>query len=129
MKWSVVWTTVVALLGVSECTSVAKRAARTPGCGKKAKWVGRTYEIEDFFSGGLWRGYFVYVPDNYNKDVPTSLMFAFHGVRKRGSWFCRSTRLSKPESNPNTIVVFPNGVNVRIPYKHITSVHTDSAIV
>ncbi|WP_255658558.1 cellulose binding domain-containing protein [Actinoplanes sp. L3-i22] len=63
------------MLGATASAAPMTAAATTAGCGKAPTLTGGTRTIR---SGGQDRTYVLRVPDNYDRNRPYTLMFAFH---------------------------------------------------
>ncbi|KAF1352884.1 alpha/beta-hydrolase [Lizonia empirigonia] len=63
------------------------------------------------------RQYILYLPAGFsaNNDVAAPLIMAFHGSSQPAWSMERITELSKPEFNPNSIMVYPQAMNVQSP--------------
>lgn len=52
------------------------------------------------------------MPTDYGKDKPAPLIIALHGSHRNGTSFEAVTAFSRPEYNADTLVVYPDGVDV-----------------
>src|SRR3954462_3744471 len=66
---------VTGVLGGTASAAEAGTAALTAGCGKAPALTSGTRSIS---SGGQSRPFILRVPDNYDRNRPYTLMFAFH---------------------------------------------------
>jgi poly(3-hydroxybutyrate) depolymerase len=92
---------------------VEKRASA--GCSTAHDWAGQTKEFSFASSGGT-RSYRIHLPADYKPGSPMPLIIAFHGSGDNPKNFETTTRFSDPSVNPNMIVVYPAGINVRLPH-------------
>lgn len=90
--------------------SVEKRASA--GCSTAHDWAGQTREFSFDSSGGN-RSYMIHLPASYKTGSPKPLI-AYHGSGDNPANFETTTRFSDPSVNPNMIVVYPAGINVRL---------------
>jgi len=89
------------------------------GCGKplpRGQAVGRVSNIT-ISSGGLQRSYLVSIPPTYNEYIPTPLIISYHGGSRNASSQLQLDELTSPEFNTVSMVVYPQGVNVRFSFK------------
>lgn len=63
--------------------------------------------------GGDSRYYFVHVPQSYDKETPTPLVFLFHGGGGTASGMARVTGLFEESDKLGMIVVLPQGIKSR----------------
>lgn len=83
------------------------RNAKSAGCGLTAP----ANAPSSFNVNGVTRSAIAYIPPKYNKDVPVSLIFAFHGRTTSNSRFEGYTGLDRA-SNGKAIVIYPAGTSV-----------------
>ncbi|KAE9962360.1 hypothetical protein BLS_000435 [Venturia inaequalis] len=53
------------------------------------------------------------MPSGYEKDKPAPLIIALHGNHRNGTSFEAVTAFSRPEYNADTLVVYPDGVDLK----------------
>lgn len=58
---------------------------------------------------GLNRNYLVYIPESYDADIPTSLLFAFHGYGSSNLFLMSYSGFNDIATQENFIVVYPQG--------------------
>ncbi|KAF1344837.1 putative ferulic acid esterase [Delphinella strobiligena] len=73
--------------------------------------VGSSNNITYTTTSGVQRTMLLHIPTNYDIDLPTPLMFSFHGHGRNGSWHENLTQFSNELFNPDMFVVYPNGIN------------------
>ncbi|MFN7161212.1 MAG: S-layer homology domain-containing protein [Candidatus Gracilibacteria bacterium] len=82
------------------------RNAKSSGCGLNApSGAPNTFNVN-----GVTRSAAVYVPSSYNKNVPVSLIFAFHGRTTSNTSFQRYVGLDRA-SGGKAIVIYPAGTS------------------
>lgn len=64
-------------------------------------------------SSGVNRTYLIHIPKNYNQNTPAPLVLNFHGRGRNNIYQEFLTGFSRPDWNPNAIVVYPQGINDR----------------
>jgi len=109
----------LALSLVFSCVSAAPTASAS-GCGKRLPrgvTAGGHSTNHTIKSGGLERNYLIHLPDNYDTDKPSPLVFSFHGRVSTSDEQEVLSKLSDPAFNPNAIAVYPQGVAVSSPYR------------
>jgi poly(3-hydroxybutyrate) depolymerase len=87
-------------------------ASSSKGCGQKLQ-DGITTEKSNNLtiktSDGLQRSYLLHLPSNYDSKKPHGLIWSYHGRGKNATHQEDITGLSKSSSNPDHIVVYPQG--------------------
>lgn len=102
----------VALLGAVSGVQGSPLATRnSAGCSRTHDWAGQTREFSFQSSGGT-RSYRIHLPSNYRPGSAKSLLIAYHGSGDNPANFERTTRFSDEGINPDTITVYPAGINV-----------------
>ncbi|RKF80137.1 Feruloyl esterase B [Golovinomyces cichoracearum] len=64
-------------------------------------------------SSGVNRTYLIHIPKNYNQNTPAPLVLNFHGRGRNNIYQEFLTGFSRPDWNPNAIVVYPQGIKDR----------------
>ena len=80
----------------------------TPGCGIVHDFVGEKRQFS-IFSNKKVREFQVHLPRNYDPNVATPVIVAYHGHASTPEDFERIAQFSDPIINPNMIVVYPRG--------------------
>ncbi|POS83009.1 hypothetical protein EPUL_005051, partial [Erysiphe pulchra] len=100
----------IPLLFVSIVTS-----SGTSGCGcnlpVNQSPGGPSVQVPIQQSSSLNRTYLIHIPVTYNKNTATPLIFSFHGRDRNSSYQEKLTGFSRPDWNPNAIVIYPQGIN------------------
>lgn len=81
------------------------------GCATVHEWAGQTRTFSFGSSGGT-RTYRIHLPSSYQPGTPKPLIIAYHGSGDNPTNFEKTTRFSDESVNPDTITVYPAGVNV-----------------
>lgn len=107
--------TFLVFLGVlTGVQSAAIECRGSSGCGKSHNFVGKTRQFSFKSSGGGGtRTYRIHLPSNYDTRTAKPLMIAYHGHGNNPTKFEEETRFSDERVNPNMIVVYPEGLDVR----------------
>lgn len=105
---------VAGLIGSAHGAAIGVRKRASAGCSRTHDWAGQTKEFSFASSGGT-RSYRIHLPSNYQPGSPKPLIIAYHGSGDNPANFEKTTRFSDPSVNPNMIVVYPAGINVRLP--------------
>ena len=79
------------------------------GCGKVA--TTGSLQAKKLLSGGVVRDYFVTVPETYDKNVKTPVVFNFHGHGSNATQQYLYTQLDAKGAARGFIVVTPNGID------------------
>ena len=90
------------------------RAASSKGCGQQLPdgvTTDKSNNLTIKTSDGLERSYLLHLPSNYNSKKPHGLIWSFHGRGKNATHQEEITGLSESSSNPNHIVVYPQGLS------------------
>ncbi|TQS37132.1 hypothetical protein Golomagni_02402 [Golovinomyces magnicellulatus] len=61
-------------------------------------------------SNGANRSYLIHIPINYDQNTPAPLILNFHGRGRNNIYQELLTGFSRPDWNPNAIVVYPQGI-------------------
>ena len=111
-----------ALCLAASCTIIAP-AARFPqeplvsklaGCGKRLppdQYVGKVTNVT-IMSGGLNRSYLISIPPIYQADIPTPIIFSYHGGNRNATDQLELDQLTNVAFNKLSFVVYPQGVGV-----------------
>ncbi len=59
---------------------------------------------------GLKRNYYLHIPPNYNKNIPTPLILNLHGGGGGGKGHQTTSKMNKESDKSGFIVVYPNGM-------------------
>ena len=89
-------------------------AASSKGCGQKLPdsiTTNKSNNLTIKTSDGLERSYLLHLPSNYDYKKPHGLIWSYHGRGKNATHQEDITGLSKSSSNPDHIVVYPQGVS------------------
>jgi poly(3-hydroxybutyrate) depolymerase len=85
------------------------------GCGKqlpKGQSIGGVTNVT-ISSDGDNRSYLVFIPPEYNAFSLTPLILSYHGGSRNSSSQLLLDKLTSPEFNTESIVVYPQGIDVR----------------
>jgi poly(3-hydroxybutyrate) depolymerase len=85
------------------------------GCGKplpKGQALGTVSKVT-ISSDGFQRSYLISVPPKYNAFVPTPLILSYHGGVRTAESQLQLDQLTNPEFNTVSMVIYPQGINVR----------------
>lgn len=94
----------------------AADAAKSAGCGKvissalKKGGTGKSNALTYTTQSGQKRTYLLHIPTKYNRDTPAPLIFSFHGRSNTGSMQESLTKFSNEVWNPDSLVVYPDGI-------------------
>lgn len=110
----------------AESRSVSRSVGNFPfaGCGKslpQGQSTGKIYNIS-ITSSGLGRSYLVFIPPRYNAHVLAPLILSYHGGNRNASQQLELDELTSPEFNTDSMVVYPQGIDVRIYSKLLTRI-------
>ncbi|KHJ35701.1 putative ferulic acid esterase [Erysiphe necator] len=72
---------------------------------------GPSIQVPIQLSNGLNRSYLLHLPVTYDKNTATPLIFSFHGRGHNSSFQEALSGFSRPDWNPDAIVVYPQGIN------------------
>lgn len=92
-------------------------AASSTGCGQllsKDLTKGRRNQTNSLTfktADGTERSYLLHIPDAYDANTPTGLIWSYHGRGKNAEHQEKITRFSKKASTPDYIVVYPQGTS------------------
>jgi poly(3-hydroxybutyrate) depolymerase len=73
--------------------------------------TGRSNALIFNTSDGTERSYLIHVPDVYDANIPTGLIWSSHGRGKDSEHQEKITKFSDPSSTPDYIVVYPQGMS------------------
>ena len=102
-------------------TAVAVSAASSPGCGQSALYSTGKLTAQWLMSDNQNRSYLVNLPKSYDSNVAAPLILSFHGNMREAKDQSRIDDFTNSTWNPNSIVVYPQGLNVRWTVYHISS--------
>lgn len=102
------WLKVALLAGLAEALVTTKLP--------NAKAVGSVTNVT-ITSGGLSRYYLISIPSTYNANVATPAILSYHGGTQTAEIQLQLDQLTNPEFNTNSIVIYPQGVDVCISNK------------
>lgn len=110
-------------LAASSGCKAALPANLTPG----ASTYNLTISSKSVIGKTTDRQYILHLPAGFSakNDVAAPLVMVFHGQIQPAWSMERITELSSPAFNPNTIIVYPEAMNVQEPGVHIPK-HTPS---
>ena len=92
-------------------------AASSTGCGQLLSTdltkgeKGQSNSLTFKTSDGTERGYLLHIPNAYDANTPTGLIWSYHGRGKNSEHQEKITRFSKSGSTPDYIVVYPQGTS------------------
>lgn len=101
-------------LAASVCSSPV--SPRTNGCGKNlpsGQTKGSTSNVT-IITSGLERSYLVFIPPDYSSHAETPVIFSYHGGDRTAEDQLELDELTSPEFNTHALVVYPQGIDVRI---------------
>jgi poly(3-hydroxybutyrate) depolymerase len=112
------WLKVPFLTGLVGALVTPKSASPVPPEGNlkglpQAKDVGSFTNVS-ISSGGLSRYFLISIPPTYNAQVPTPAILSYHGGTKTALQQLQLDQLTNPEFNTDSIVIYPQGVDVCI---------------
>jgi poly(3-hydroxybutyrate) depolymerase len=93
------------------------QAASSTGCGQLLSkdltkgQKGNSNSLTFNTSDGTERSYLLHIPDGYDVNTPTGLIWSYHGRGKNAERQEEITKFSSSESTPNYIVVYPQGTS------------------
>jgi poly(3-hydroxybutyrate) depolymerase len=82
------------------------------GCGQSPPHAPGTTAQYSISSSGGNRTFLVHLPQYYTGQTATPLLFSFHGHERDAPSQEHDSQMSNETFNPNTIAVYPQGVNV-----------------
>ena len=91
------------------------------GCGRplpSGQTVGTVSSV-NISSGGVQRSYLISIPSSYKAYVPTPIILSYHGGVRTAEDQLELDQLSNPEFNTVSVVVYPQGINVRLSYNFL----------
>jgi poly(3-hydroxybutyrate) depolymerase len=65
-------------------------------------------------SGGFQRSYLLFIPPKYDEFIPTPLILSYHGGVRNAMDQLELDQLTNSEFNTQSIVVYPQGINVSV---------------
>jgi poly(3-hydroxybutyrate) depolymerase len=65
-------------------------------------------------SDGHQRNYLIFIPPKYHSVIPTPAILSYHGGVRTAENQLLLDELTSPEFNTGSIVIYPQGINVRI---------------
>lgn len=68
-------------------------------------------------SSGKERSFLVFIPPGYSKDQPTPAILSYHGGVRDAEDQLHLDQLTSPDFNPGSLVIYPQGIQVRSRYK------------
>jgi poly(3-hydroxybutyrate) depolymerase len=92
-------------------------AASSTGCGQLLSkdltkgGKGQSNSLTFKTSDGTERSYLLHIPEAYDANTPTGLIWSYHGRGKNSEHQEKITRFSKKASTPNYVVVYPQGTS------------------
>jgi poly(3-hydroxybutyrate) depolymerase len=92
-------------------------AASSTGCGQLLSkdltkgGKGQSNSLTLKTSDGTERSYLLHIPEAYDANTPTGLIWSYHGRGKNSEHQEKITKFSKKASTPNYIVVYPQGTS------------------
>lgn len=89
---------------------MSKQQPEAPTQGESHKSI--RYEIRDARLQPSPRQAWIHVPSSYSDSKAAPLVIALHGKGQPPSEFEYHTQLSNEETNPDAIVVYPEGIKV-----------------
>ncbi|KAL1745140.1 carbohydrate esterase family 1 protein [Schizophyllum fasciatum] len=102
--------------GFTTPSTLATRASASSGCGNATSWK---FDDDDHYTRNTTinsddRQYLVHLPDDYNKDVASPVVLAFHGVGSSPESLEAASQLSESRqrlSDKGIIAVYPLGMD------------------
>ena len=95
-------------------------AASSTGCGQllskdltKGPKRSQSNSLTLKTSDGTERSYLLHIPDAYDANTPTGLLWSYHGRGKNSEHQEKITRFSRTGSTPDYIVVYPQGTSTK----------------
>lgn len=112
------WLRVAFLTGLVDALVITKSASSTSqeGCLKGSphgQSVGSVSNVT-ITSGKLLRYFLISIPPTYRTEVPTPAILSYHGGNRTAEDQLQLDQLTNPEFNTNSIVIYPQGVDVRV---------------
>lgn len=92
-------------------------AAQSSGCGQTLSKglskgrTGRSNALTFNTSSGTERSYLLHIPDSYDPNSPTGLIWSYHGRGKDSEHQEKISKFSDSASTPGYIVVYPQGTD------------------
>lgn len=93
------------------------QAAKSTGCGQLLSKdltkgeKGHSNALTFSTSDGTERSYSLHIPDGYDVNTPTGLIWSYHGRGKDAAHQEKITKFSASDSTPGYIVVYPEGTS------------------
>jgi hypothetical protein len=108
----------VVCLDRTQARSISRSIVIPPfaGCGKPLPQgqARGSYTNVSIASSGFQRSYLVFIPPTYNSFLPTPLILSYHGGVRTALDQLQLDQLTNPEFNTVSMVVYPQGINVRV---------------
>jgi len=104
-------------LAFSILLATTAQAASSTGCGQLLSkdltkgQRGGSNALTFSTSDGTERSYLLHIPDSYDVNTPTGLIWSYHGRGKNAERQEKITQFSASKSTPNYIVVYPQGTS------------------
>ena len=95
------------------------------GCGKALPDGQSTGVVSNvtIVSGGNQRNYLISIPPYYHSKIPTPAILSYHGGLRTAEQQLLLDQLTNPVFNTLSFVIYPQGINVRMPYKVSTRIN------
>ena len=89
------------------------------GCGKALPDGQSTGVVSNvtIVSGGNQRNYLILIPPYYHSKIPTPAILSYHGGVRTAEQQLLLDQLTNPVFNNLSFVIYPQGINVSMPYK------------
>ena len=108
MYTSLAWTILLAgTAHAASSTGCGQLLSKNLTKGQKGQSNSLTFKTSD----GTERSYLLHIPDAYDPDTATGLIWSYHGRGKNSEHQEKITRFSKSGSTPDYIVVYPQGTS------------------
>ena len=103
----------VSLIISAAAAATTALAASSSGCGQTAPFSSAHLTSQWIVSNDKNRTYLVNLPDAYDSKVAAPLILSYHGSARDAKYQATVDQFTKKSLNPNSIVVYPQGENVR----------------
>jgi poly(3-hydroxybutyrate) depolymerase len=103
------------LLAFSILLADTAQAAKSIGCGQVLSkdlskgQTGHSNALAFNTADGTERSYLLHIPDGYDSNIPTGLIWSYHGRGKDSEHQEKVSKFSDHSSTPNYLVVYPQG--------------------
>lgn len=108
-------------------------AAGSAGCGQVLPSVLTPGGSSQYFDlttpDKVARRYKIYIPSQYSSNVPAPLILSFHGAGQTGAGQESTTRFSDKIVNPNSIIAYPDGINVSLTVATLLSMESSTNVI